>query len=194
VPKRRRRAPAALTGTLARVREAGTIAIGYRDASVPFSYLGPHKLPVGYSVEPCNSPVSAIEDAVNRRLTTRWVPVTPENRIAAVESGRVDLECGSTTSNLERQTGDQRFPRVIVVDDQLQQVSDVGRCSPFFIERHLIAETVPVSTSISRVPVQSVLRSGQRVLPAGNPRESKGRPWRGMCIFRASTLHRQNGN
>jgi ABC-type amino acid transport substrate-binding protein len=96
-------APAALSGTLAKVRDSGTIAIGYREASVPFSYLGARKLPIGYSIELCKALVSSIEDAVNRSLTIRWVPVTPENRIDAVSSGRVDLECGSTTSNLERQ-------------------------------------------------------------------------------------------
>jgi ABC-type amino acid transport substrate-binding protein len=95
--------PAALTGTLAKVRNAGTIAIGYRDASVPFSYIGARKLPVGYSIELCKSLVSSIEDAINKTLTIQWVPVTPETRMDAVTSGRVDLECGSTTSNLERQ-------------------------------------------------------------------------------------------
>lgn len=95
--------PAALTGTLAKVRAAGRIALGYRDASVPFSYLNARNVPIGYSIELCKSLVSAIEDAVNRTLTIQWVPVTSDNRIDAVASGRVDLECGSTTSNLERQ-------------------------------------------------------------------------------------------
>ncbi|MFM0052539.1 amino acid ABC transporter substrate-binding protein [Caballeronia grimmiae] len=96
-------APAALTGTLAKVRATGTIALGYRDASVPFSYLNARNVPIGYSIELCKSLVSAIEDAVNRTLTIQWVPVTSDTRIDAVASGRVDLECGSTTSNLERQ-------------------------------------------------------------------------------------------
>ena len=96
-------APAALTGTLSKVRESGTIALGYRESSVPFSWLNARKEPIGYSVELCKALVSAIGDAVNRTLTIQWVPVTPENRIDAVVSGRVDLECGSTTSNVERQ-------------------------------------------------------------------------------------------
>ena len=92
-----------LTGTLAKVRESGTIAIGHREASVPFSYLNARREPIGYSIELCRALVTAIEDTVNKSLTIQWVPVTSDSRIDAVVSGQVDLECGSTTSNLERQ-------------------------------------------------------------------------------------------
>ncbi len=92
-----------LTGTLAKARASGTIAIGYRESSVPFSFLNTRKEPIGYSIELCRSLVSAIEDAVNKSLAIQWVPVTSDSRIDAVVSGKVDLECGSTTNNLERQ-------------------------------------------------------------------------------------------
>lgn len=97
------RAPATLSGTLAKVRASGSIALGYRQASVPFSYLNARNEPIGYSIELCKALVTSIEDAVNRSLAIRWVPVTADNRVDAVASGQVDLECGSTTSNLERQ-------------------------------------------------------------------------------------------
>lgn len=97
------RAPATLSGTLAKVRASGSIALGYRQASVPFSYLNARNEPIGYSIELCKALVTSIEDAVNRSLAIRWVPVTADNRVDAVASGKVDLECGSTTSNLERQ-------------------------------------------------------------------------------------------
>ena len=96
-------APTALTGTLAKARETGAIAIGYRESSVPFSYLNARKEPIGYSIELCRALVTAIEDAVNKSLTIKWVPVTSDSRIDAVVNGQVDLECGSTTNNLERQ-------------------------------------------------------------------------------------------
>lgn len=92
-----------LTGTLAKARASGTIAIGYRESSVPFSFLNTRKEPIGYSIELCRALVSAIEDAVNKSLSIQWVPVTSDSRIDAVVSGKVDLECGSTTNNLERQ-------------------------------------------------------------------------------------------
>lgn len=96
-------APETLTGTLAKVRGTGAIALGYRESSVPFSFLNTRKEPIGYSIELCRELVTAIEDAVNKSLVIQWVPVTSETRIDAVESGAVDLECGSTTNNPERQ-------------------------------------------------------------------------------------------
>jgi ABC-type amino acid transport substrate-binding protein len=96
-------APETLTGTLAKARQTGAITIGYRESSVPFSFLNARSEPIGYSIELCRALVTAIEDAVNKSLAVKWVPVTSDSRIGAVESGAVDLECGSTTNNLERQ-------------------------------------------------------------------------------------------
>ncbi|MES1161942.1 MAG: amino acid ABC transporter substrate-binding protein [Rhizobacter sp.] len=96
-------APPTLTGTLAKVRESGTIAIGHRESSIPFSYLSARGEPIGYSVDLCKLLVEAIGDEVGRSLTIKWVPVTSDSRIPAVVNGQVDLECGSTTSNIERQ-------------------------------------------------------------------------------------------
>jgi glutamate/aspartate transport system substrate-binding protein len=95
--------PAALSGTLAKARNAGAVVIGFRESSVPFSFLSPRKEPIGYSIELCKALVEAMGDAVHKTLAIQWVPVTAETRIDAVANGQVDLECGSTTSNLERQ-------------------------------------------------------------------------------------------
>ena len=103
-----------LTGTLAKARESGAIAIGYRESSVPFSYLNARKEPIGYSIELCRALVTAIEDTVNKSLAIKWVPVTSDSRIDAVASGKVDLECGSTTSNLERQKRVSFSPTIFV--------------------------------------------------------------------------------
>ena len=96
-------APAVLTGTLAKARDSGRVTIGHRESSVPFSYLSSRGEPIGYSIELCKAIVEAMGDAVHKTLAIQWVPVNPATRIEAVTSGRVDLECGSTTSNLERQ-------------------------------------------------------------------------------------------
>ena len=97
------RAPVSLSGTLAKVHTSGSIAIGYRDSSIPFSYLDARGKPIGYSIELCKSLVQAISMAVNKPLEVRWVPVTSATRFDAITSGQADIECGSTTSNLERQ-------------------------------------------------------------------------------------------
>jgi glutamate/aspartate transport system substrate-binding protein len=95
--------PAVLSGTLAKVRESGIITLGHRESSIPFSYLSARGEPIGYSIDLCKLLVDAIGEELGREVAIRWKPVTSESRIAAVVSGQVDLECGSTTSNLERQ-------------------------------------------------------------------------------------------
>jgi len=134
-------APVALTGTLAKVRESGAIALGYRESSVPFSYLNARNEPIGYSIELCKSLVSAIGDAVNRTLTIQWVPVTAENRIDAVAGGRVDLECGSTTSNVERQKRVAFSPIIFVAGTKVM----VKKGSPIGSFRDLAGRKVAVT-------------------------------------------------
>lgn len=111
--------PAALSGTLAKVRDAGAVTIGYRESSVPFSFLSPRNEPIGYSIELCKALVEAMSDAVHKSLATKWVPVTSESRIDAVVSGQVDLECGSTTNNLERQKRVAFSPTIFVSGTKL---------------------------------------------------------------------------
>jgi ABC-type amino acid transport substrate-binding protein len=94
--------PVELGGTLAKVRASGSVTIAYRASSIPFSFLSPRGEPIGYSIELCRKLVDAMAETVGRELAIRWLPVTSETRIDAVASGGADLECGSTTSNLER--------------------------------------------------------------------------------------------
>ena len=96
-------APELLTGTLLKARETGSLTLGYRESSILFSYRSARGEPIGYSIDLCKLLVDAIGAAVDRELTIRWQPVTSQTRIDAVVSGQVDLECGSTTNNLERQ-------------------------------------------------------------------------------------------
>jgi len=111
--------PAQLTGTLAQVRASGTITIGHRESSVPFSYLSARGEPIGYSIDLCRLLVEAIGEEVGRTIAIRWQPVTSESRIAAVTSGQIDLECGSTTNNLERQKLVSFSPTIFVSGTKL---------------------------------------------------------------------------
>ena len=93
-----------LTGTLKKVKETGAIAIGHRDASVPFSYLDDKQQPVGYALEICAKIVDAVKQELKLdKLETKLVPVTSATRIPLMANGTIDLECGSTTNNVERQ-------------------------------------------------------------------------------------------
>ena len=94
--------PTQLIGTLLKARDTGVITLAYRTASIPFSYLSARGEPIGYSIDLCKLLVEAISEEIGRTLEIRWQPVTPESRISSITSGQSDLECGSTTSNLER--------------------------------------------------------------------------------------------
>ncbi|WP_394791060.1 amino acid ABC transporter substrate-binding protein [Rhodoferax sp.] len=92
-----------LTGTMKKALDTGAVTLGYRESSIPFSYMSVRGEPVGYAVDICRALVDAMGQEMGRELLIKWLPVTSESRINAVVSGQVDLECGSTTSNLERQ-------------------------------------------------------------------------------------------
>ena len=93
-----------LSGTLAKIRSTGAVTIGYRDASIPFSYLGPGRTPIGYSIDICLAIVEEIKaDLGTDRIDVKYFPVNAVTRIPLVVDGTIDLECGSTTNNTERQ-------------------------------------------------------------------------------------------
>ncbi|SDR50171.1 amino acid ABC transporter substrate-binding protein, PAAT family [Rhizobiales bacterium GAS191] len=97
--------PAILSGTLKKIRDSGVVTIGYREASFPFSYVRKESpLPLGYSIDLCLGIVDEVVRELNGNPTrVAYQAVTSDTRMEAVISGKVDLECGSTTSNLERQ-------------------------------------------------------------------------------------------
>jgi glutamate/aspartate transport system substrate-binding protein len=96
-------APGVVTGTLAQIKMTGTVRLGYRDASIPFSYVDRSGRPIGYSIDICNAIVEEIGRTLDRDdVKIAFVKVTSETRLQAIVDGAVDLECGSTTNNLER--------------------------------------------------------------------------------------------
>ncbi|HEY4372376.1 MAG TPA: amino acid ABC transporter substrate-binding protein [Burkholderiales bacterium] len=134
-------APLQLSGTLQKLRAAGSITIAYRESSVPFSYLSARGEPIGYSIELCRQLVEAIGAALDRQLAIKWLAVTSETRIAAITSGRADLECGSTTSNLERQKQVGFSPIFFVAGTKLM----VPAGSPIRSFRDLAGKSVAVT-------------------------------------------------
>jgi ABC-type amino acid transport substrate-binding protein len=93
-----------LQGTLKKVRDTGTLVLGYRENSPPFSFTGDDRQPAGYSVDICLRVADALRQTLSLPgLRVVWVPVTVTDRVESVASGRIDLECGSTTITLSRQ-------------------------------------------------------------------------------------------
>lgn len=94
----------AMADTLQKIKDTGTITIGHRESSIPFSYLDGSQKPVGYSMDLCNKVVEAVKKELKMpALTTKLIPVTSQTRIPLMTNGTIDLECGSTTNSLERQ-------------------------------------------------------------------------------------------
>ena len=91
-------------GTLQKVKETGTITIGYRESSTPFSYLDDNQKPIGYAMDICMKVVEAVKAELKLpNVKVELTPVTSSNRIPLMANGTVDLECGSTTNNVDRQ-------------------------------------------------------------------------------------------
>src|SRR5450432_661478 len=92
-----------LTGTLKKIKESGVITIGYRDSSIPFSYLDDNQKPIGFAIDICRKIVDAVKDELKLdKLAVEFNPVTSSTRIPLLANGTIDLECGSTTNNPDR--------------------------------------------------------------------------------------------
>ena len=98
-------APAlAQDGTLKKIKDSGSITIGHRDASIPFSYYDDKQQPVGYAMDLCHRIVDAVRAELKMpKIDIKYQLVTSANRIPLMANGTIDLECGSTTNNLDRQ-------------------------------------------------------------------------------------------
>lgn len=92
-----------LDGALKKIKDSSTFTLGYLTSAPPFSFPGPDKRPVGYSIDLCTQIASSIQKQLGANLKLNWVPVTTENRLDMVASGKVDIECGTSTASLSRQ-------------------------------------------------------------------------------------------
>lgn len=114
------------TGRLAAIAERGSIVLGHRESSVPFAYLDENQKPVGYSIDLCMAIVSEVEKTLGKDLEVKFVPVTPQTRIALMANGTIDLECGSTTNNLTRQEQVEYLPVTFITGTQILVRADSG--------------------------------------------------------------------
>jgi glutamate/aspartate transport system substrate-binding protein len=109
-----------LAGTLKKIYNSGSVAIGYREASFPLSYLDPRGHPIGYSIDLCGAIIEEIGREIDKPgIRADFVLVTSETRIAALLADKIDLECGSTTSNVERQKQVAFSPTMYVTGTKL---------------------------------------------------------------------------
>ena len=126
------------SGTLKKINDSGEIRIGYRENSPPFAFLDASRKPLGYSLDLCEIVVEEIAAELGKDVRVIQRPVTPENRFDLVTSGDVDLECWSTTNNLERRKVVAFSPTMFVTGTKLL----VRRGSGILNFRDLAGKTV----------------------------------------------------
>lgn len=118
---------AELSGTLKKIKDTGTITLGVRESSIPFNYNLGGVRQVGYSYDIMMRAVEAVKEELKMpNIKVREIPITPQNRITLIQNGTVDLECSSTTNNLERQRQVAFSNTIFIVGTRLLTKKDSG--------------------------------------------------------------------
>ena len=150
----------ALSGTLKKIKDNGTITLGYRESSLPFSYLNKRAQPIGYSLDLCREIVEQAStelDGMDIKVTLSRV--TSADRLTRVKTGEVDLECGSTTSNLQRQKDVAFSPIFFVAGTKLM----VPKASKVASYRELAGKTVVVTAGTTNETARRTLADKQKI-------------------------------
>lgn len=114
-------------GTLKKIKDTGVISLGHRESSIPFSYYDDKQNVVGYSHEFALKVVDAVKKKLGMSdLKVKLTPITSQNRIPLVQNGTVDIECGSTTNNAERQQQVSFSNTIFVIGTRLMTKKDSG--------------------------------------------------------------------
>ena len=113
--------------TLKKLKDTGSITLGHRESSIPFSYYNDQQQVIGYSQELMLKAVDGVKEQLKlAKLDTKLMPVTSANRITLVQNGTIDIECGSTTNNLERQKQVGFSTTIFVIGTKLMTRKDSG--------------------------------------------------------------------
>jgi len=160
-------ARASESGVLARIKESGTVRIGYRENAAPFSWSTAGASPRGYSIDLCLAIVEDLSKAAGKPLRVEYRMVTPESRLDMVTQGRIDLECGSTTVTEERQARVAFSPLIFVGGTRLL----VKRGNAVYSLRDLSGKTV--------VAVAGTTNARALLAQAGRTRDIRLRTTRG---------------
>ena len=149
-----------LSGTLKRVKQSGAITLGYRESSLPFSYLNRIKQPIGYSIDLCREIVEDVSTELDgMEIKINFAPVTPANRLQKVAAGEADLECGSTTANAERREQVAFSPIFFIAGTKLM----VPKTSPVRSYRDLAGKTAVVTAGTTNEVALRTLSDKQKL-------------------------------
>jgi glutamate/aspartate transport system substrate-binding protein len=150
----------ALSGTLKKVKDTGTITLGYRESSLPFAYLNRRQQPIGYAIDLCREIVEEVATELDgMEIRIAFVPVTPANRLSKVTSGEIDLECGSTTGNVQRRKEVAFSPVFFVAGTKLM----VPKASAIRSYRDLAGKTAVVTAGTTNEAALRTLSDKQKL-------------------------------
>jgi glutamate/aspartate transport system substrate-binding protein len=139
-----------LTGTLKKIKDTGSITVGHRESSIPFSYLDDKQKPVGYAMDLCMRIVDAVKTELKMpNLKVNLQPVTSSNRIPLLQNGTIDLECGSTTNSVTRQQQVAFGPTYFVIN----VTAAVKKASNINSLADLSGKTVSTTSGTTSVPL-----------------------------------------
>ena len=139
-----------LTGTLKKIKETGTITVGHRESSIPFSYLDDQQRPIGYAMDLCMKIVDAVKAELKMPdLKVNLQPVTSSNRIPLLQNGTIDLECGSTTNSVQRQQQVSFGPTYFVIN----VTAAVKKSSKINSLADLNGKTISTTSGTTSVPL-----------------------------------------
>jgi glutamate/aspartate transport system substrate-binding protein len=149
-----------LAGTLKKIKETGAISVGYRESSIPFSYLDDKQQPVGYAMDLCMKIVDAVRTELKMpNLKVQLQPVTSSNRIPLMQNGTIDLECGSTTNSVERQKQVSFGPTYFVIN----VTAAVKKSSGINALADLNGKTISTTSGTTSVPLLKKYEKTQAV-------------------------------
>lgn len=139
-----------LSGTLKKIKETGEITIGYRESSIPFSFLDDKQQPIGYAMDLCMKIVATVKaDLKLPALKVKLQPVTSSNRIPLLNNDTIDLECGSTTNSTVRQEQVAFGPTYFVIN----VTAAVKKSSNINTIAQLDGKTVSTTSGTTSVPL-----------------------------------------
>jgi glutamate/aspartate transport system substrate-binding protein len=159
--------------TLDKIKKEGSITIGHRDSSIPFSYLDDKQNPIGYSMDICLKIAEAVKAQLNLpNMVTKMAPVTSATRIPLMANGTIDLECGSTTNNAERQKQVAYAPTTFITANRFVSKKASGVTNLDSLKGKTIVSTSG-TTNIKQVTELNAARNlGMNILPAKDHAEA----------------------
>ncbi|MFZ6863314.1 transporter substrate-binding domain-containing protein [Undibacterium sp. Ji67W] len=161
------------TGTLKKIKDSGTIILGVRDSSIPFSYLDDKQSYQGYSVDLCMKIVTSVQRQLGlSTLNVKLNPVTSATRIPLMANGTIDLECGSTTNNLERQKQVAFAPTTFVTANRILSKKAANIKSLADLRGKVVVSTSGTSNLKQLTTLNADQNLGINILPAKDHAEA----------------------